>query len=382
MNNSKNNINIQKLLNNSIKYRIKDKVINYAALRAKDHFGYCDTLYGAIAQNKVIEFIKSNNLDSNFKKHFICKNGVTRCICENLPLLYHIDKATFMYVVFMIGTEEVECGVKFYIFGKKMNKYAKMIKKKLYFNNNKNIMHNVKRIYNVTASDDNWSSVVNTIDSRGFDTLYLDNCIDIKIKEYLDTWLKNKHIYEERGLLFKTGILLYGNPGTGKTTIATAIATYLKCDIINIDMSTFKNLDVGSLVNSINADNDMYVILLDEIDILFKSREDEDISIADKQIISKLLTLLDSINSPNNCIFVATTNYIDKLDNAVVRKGRFDKQYEVTNISRESAYRMCKSFKLSEESINKVLNDKTFPTNPAALQTDILEEIKYTISNS
>ena len=75
-------------------------------------------------------------------------------------------------------------------------------------------------------------------------------------------------------------------------------------------------------------------------------------------------------------------NYIDKLDDAVIRKGRFDKQYEITDISRESAYKMCKSFKLSEESINKVLNGKTFPVNPAALQTDILEEMKYTISNS
>src|SRR5699024_11001140 len=92
--------------------------------------------------------------------------------------------------------------------------------------------------------------------------------------------------------------------------------------------------------------------------------------------ISKLLTFLDSPQSPNNVIFVATTNFYDRLDKAVLRKGRFDIAEEMTDIHKEAAYEMCRSFNLSDDDINKIMSKTEFPVNPSTLQNSILNTFK------
>ena len=91
-------------------------------------------------------------------------------------------------------------------------------------------------------------------------------------------------------------------------------------------MNSFKTLNVSMLTQSINADDKQYVILLEDIDTIFNSldRTSENIDKEEKEIINKMLQFLDSNSSPNNVIFIATTNHIEKLDAAIVREGRFD----------------------------------------------------------
>lgn len=56
--------------------------------------------------------------------------------------------------------------------------------------------------------------------------------------------------------------------------------------------------------------------------------------------IKQLLQFLDSSQSPNNVIFIATTNYIDRLDHALVRKGRFDLKIELDDFNKDTARKM------------------------------------------
>ena len=207
------------------------------------------------------------------------------------------------------------------------------------------------------------------------DTLYFDHDIRKQITDHLDQWLANEDIYKDRGLIFKTGILLYGTKGTGKTSLATAIATYLKCGLINIDCTTFQDLNVADVTESINADNDRYVILLDEVDTLFADREGDDDSVK-KERTAKLLSFLDGPASPNNVVFVLTTNFYDKLDKAAIREGRIDLEVELGDISKSAARNMCEDFKLNPSQIEEVFKDLEFPVNPAKLQTRILYKIK------
>jgi SpoVK/Ycf46/Vps4 family AAA+-type ATPase len=191
--------------------------------------------------------------------------------------------------------------------------------------------------------------------------------------------MANKDIFVERGLMFKTGILLYGSPGTGKSSLATAIASYLGCDMIIIDTSTFDKLKINEVTNSIDADDDMYVVLLDEVDTLFKSRDDKDITDDQKKVVDKLLAFLDSAQSPNNVVFVATTNYIDNLDKAVRRKGRFDKEFEILDISVETAKRMCQGFNLDKETTDEIITSRMAKgdrINPADLQVEIISRMR------
>ena len=70
------------------------------------------------------------------------------------------------------------------------------------------------------------------------------------------------------------------------------------------------------------------VVVLEDIDVLV-SKRDNSVTSADKENFQALLQLLDGINSCKKTIFLATTNYIDRLDPALIRDGRFDIKIEM-----------------------------------------------------
>lgn len=316
-------------------------------------------------------------LDKNFAKHTF--NTDTRPII-NSQFIINCGHRTYILVDgnYQINRERAIYSIKFYIIGAHREALAKVINKQLKKLGTLNL-----HCYSIEADPSGndqgyWTCTCSDMITRDFNTLYFDTDINESIKTHLDKWLKSEPIYKERGLLFKTGILIHGNAGTGKSSLATAIATYLNCDLVNINTASFSRLNISEVVDSINSDNKRYVILLDEIDTIFKSRDDENLSEEDKNKATKLLTFLDSPQSPNNVVFVATTNYIDRLDPAMMRKGRFNLIEEVPNMHIGTAQRMCHGFGLKETDITKVLkkyqNETTI--NPATLQADILDIIE------
>lgn len=106
------------------------------------------------------------------------------------------------------------------------------------------------------------------------------------------------------------------------------------------------------------------VVVLEDIDVLV-SKRDNSVTSADKENFQALLQLLDGINSCKKTIFLATTNYIDKLDPALIRDGRFDIKIEMKNFDYDEAVKMCNKFEVDSEVI---LRDEQFPINPAYLQ--------------
>ena len=242
------------------------------------------------------------------------------------------------------------------------------------------------RTYSITAgknpsgNETYWTCVGGFYDARPIDSIYMNQKKRDLITTHLDKWLKNEDLYRERGIIFKTGILLYGNAGTGKSSMATAIATYLQCGMIIIDTTTFHDLNISELTESINADNNMYVILIDEIDSIFVSRDSEKLSEKQNENTTKLLSFLDSPQSPTNVVFVATTNYRDRLDKALLRKGRFDLEIELNDIDKDCAFKMCKGFGLSDSDATSLLDDKysgSTSINPSELQLNIISTINH-----
>lgn len=364
----KNKIQIEDIILNSVglKNKAKAYITKYGITKIKNYFG-CELLTWSYTEIRQINSILKE-LDSKNTLHII-----DPCEIKNITSVLKLRNDTFVYVNESMPSVDKDGGhLYLYFFGKKAYAYKNKIASAI-----KRDVGGSTRIYNLTTINRNdWKTTVKINDVRDFDTLYFDGDIDKDIKSHLDSWIDSESIYKERGLLFKTGILLYGEPGTGKSSIALAIASYLKCNIINIDLSNFSNFNIGEVVTAIDADKDRYVILLDEIDTLFKSRDDQDTTQEQKEAISKLLALLDSAQSPNNVVFVATTNYIDRLDKAVIREGRFDKQYCIKNISKQTAIKMCYSFGLTHDEINKLLRDKVGDINPAKLQVEIVDVIK------
>lgn len=147
-------------------------------------------------------------------------------------------------------------------------------------------------------------------------------------------------------------------------------------------MSNIENIDLADLASVLNNDNNRYVILLEDIDTIFNlDRKEGKGNRDDKKIINNLLQFLDSKTSPNNAIFIATTNYVDRLDSAILRDGRFDIKIEVKGICKETAKKMCQSFNLSSSDIDTILKDETYPINQSYLQNKILNKIKENMIN-
>lgn len=292
--------------------------------------------------------------------------------------------------------------INIYIFGKKAMKYLNELNKAL-----KAITNEVLYNYNVTgATDTNRDGsqretvnvLMSSMKTRKIDTLYFDGDVKDQIISHIDNFLNSEKIYTDKDLPFKTGIMLYGEPGTGKSSLATAIATYYKSSLVVIDMTTFEGLDAIQLKQSIDADDLRYVILLEDIDTMYKSlnREDGDeLDKSTKKTINKLLQFLDSpTNSPTNVIFLATTNHIEMLDEALLRTGRFDLKINVSSICKETAIEMAKSFNLTDKSVESIMNEIEkkergtvgekkigFPVNQAYLQGLILKYIKIETLN-
>ena len=351
----------------------------YGVRKFRKHFGIDMEVTNQFQVRIVTDWIRK--YDKNFLEHIsnpYDKKDIDPII--NQKFFIKLRKDTFMFVsgsARISPDHNTESKLFIYIFGKKCYRYFAELKKMIDDNTITNGL-----LFSVTGSGDSngnsrWSVTNSTLVPRPMDTIFLDNGSKEKIINHLNKWMENEDIYKKRGLPFKTGILLYGIPGTGKSSLASAIATYLGCSLISIDTTKFDCINIAEVSDSINADDDRYVILIDEIDTIFTSRDDENASDKEKENTSKLLSFLDSQQSPNNVVFVAITNYKYKLDRAVIRKGRFDLIVELEDISKETAIDMIRSFNATDDQVAKIMSvyEKDDKINPAHLQSTILEEI-------
>lgn len=217
----------------------------------------------------------------------------------------------------------------------------------------------------------------NTLDSMGgftpstkfkrkLNTIYLEN--KNEIFESIDIWKKSEEFYRERGIPYKLGILLYGEPGTGKSSLIHAIASELNKDVIVLTAGAILNGKLNRY-NMMSCDTPP-IIVIEEIDTIVSSRQqDKELSENQKSILSELLNFLDGPSSPDAAVIIATTNHIEKLDPAIIRSGRFDIKVQMGKIGRDLAIQMCKDFNCNPEEI--LLDDST-EYNPSELQSKLI----------
>ena len=185
-----------------------------------------------------------------------------------------------------------------------------------------------------------------------------------ELKAIIDKFIMNADVYKEHGVYYKIGFLFYGPPGTGKSTIARAIASYLNWGVYVIN-SMSDDLDVDTI-------GARKVIIIEDIDCFVGNRSIEkrsNVASDNTQAMSLdvLLNFLDGTSSPNQCILVATTNYIEKVDSAILRPGRFDYKFHVDFMDKELAKTMCDRYKVEYE----ILDQFNFPISPAEIQNEI-----------
>ncbi len=147
-------------------------------------------------------------------------------------------------------------------------------------------------------------------------------------------FLKDPTKFTEAGARIPTGVLLYGEPGTGKTLLAKAIAGEAGVTFYSISGSNFVEMYVGigaSRVRDLFAEGKKKapcIIFIDEIDAVGRHRSSGAAGGNDEreQTLNQLLVEMDGFEVNDNVIIVAATNRLDILDQALLRPGRFDRQ--------------------------------------------------------
>lgn len=134
----------------------------------------------------------------------------------------------------------------------------------------------------------------------------------------------------------RNGILLFGEPGNGKTVFADALAGELKLPILKLTHSDVASRWVGERTEKIKAAFDQAirsqpcVLFIDEIDSFIPDRSGAATQTKeDTDVVNSLLTLLVDVRK-HKVVVMAATNYMDRLDGAAVREGRFDFKVEIT----------------------------------------------------
>lgn len=150
-------------------------------------------------------------------------------------------------------------------------------------------------------------------------------------------FLKDPTKFTEAGARIPTGVLLYGEPGTGKTLLAKAIAGEAGVAFFSISGSNFVEMYVGigaSRVRDLFAEGKKKapcIIFIDEIDAVGRHRSSGAAGGNDEreQTLNQLLVEMDGFEVNDQVIIVAATNRLDILDPALLRPGRFDRQVMV-----------------------------------------------------
>jgi cell division protease FtsH len=162
--------------------------------------------------------------------------------------------------------------------------------------------------------------------------------VDAAKDELMDVteWLREPSRFAELGAQAPRGVLLYGPPGTGKTMLARAVAAQAGVDFFAASGSSFVEMFVGRGSARIRRlfkearKSGRAVIFIDEIDAVGGRRGSgggDGGSNEQEQTLNQLLVELDGFErDPGMVIVIAASNNVDKLDEALLRPGRFDRQ--------------------------------------------------------
>ncbi len=188
-------------------------------------------------------------------------------------------------------------------------------------------------------SDWDWHKVQCQI-PRKLNTVVLKNRLQYEVLDDIKEFFEKEKWYNKMGIPYRRGYLLYGCPGTGKTSLVKALAGELDIPIYILNISKdMKENQFQSLISDVPQKS---IIVIEDIDCLFtgKRKMDKKYNITFKTI----LNAIDGLISPYGTLLFLTTNHKLKLDQALIRPGRIDRQYKIDKMDKEQAEDFFKLF--------------------------------------
>lgn len=184
-------------------------------------------------------------------------------------------------------------------------------------------------------------SVMSKLPKRDINTLFLDGNKKEEIIEDINNFKNTKDDYINFGIPYKRNFMLEGQPGTGKTSLITTIASDLDLDIAIINFGP--KLDDVNFISAISNLPDKSILILEDIDVLFNERRKAE---GNNSFVSFscILNVLDGMSRKEGLITFMTTNYLENLDSALIRPGRIDYKLNFDYATKNQIYNMYKYF--------------------------------------
>ena len=205
-----------------------------------------------------------------------------------------------------------------------------------------------------------WWHKIDNKKIRDLATVVADREVKSALVDDLEWFYRHRDWYERRGIPYRRGYLLSGPPGTGKTSLITALAGVFERPLFIVNLAAVRGDD--DLLDAFWSVPPRGILVMEDIDAAQRDRtapaqrsrgdasdgaaesEEEEKGIS----LSGLLNVLDGIVAPDGRVVMMTTNHPDRLDPALIRPGRTDKHIELRAFDGELAQAMFRLFYQTE----------------------------------
>lgn len=198
-----------------------------------------------------------------------------------------------------------------------------------------------------TAMGSEWRPFGYPRKKRPITSVILDTGVSEKILNDIKEFSGNSKWYMDRGIPYRRGYLLYGPPGCGKSSYINALAGVLDYSICVLNLSD-RGLTDDRFNYLLTTAPEQSIVLLEDIDAAFESREINENPAAyqglSRLTMSGVLNAIDGVASAEARIIFMTTNYVDRLDPALIRPGRVDLKQKIDYANEDILQRMFSRF--------------------------------------
>lgn len=196
-----------------------------------------------------------------------------------------------------------------------------------------------------TARGLEWERLGEPRKKRPLNSVILDRGIKERIVDDVKDFLARQQWYVDRGIPYRRGYLLYGPPGSGKSSFVQALAGELDFGVAIVNLSE-RGMTDDKLAHLLTKLPARTILLLEDADAAFINRRQVEADGYSGMTVtfSGLLNALDGVAAGEERVAFLTTNHIDRLDPALIRPGRVDMTVRIGEATRCQAAEMWDRF--------------------------------------